>query len=97
MGTSVPGIRPGAYVYQPRDTGLVNRRFREITDGQAHCFESLHRGEADARAGRNPYQGITVLIHVIDSGQSIRIEPRQAAACGVGPWSLTSSAVTFQR
>ncbi len=97
MGTSVPGIRPGAYVYQPRDTGLVNRRFRDVADGQVHCFESLYQREADARAGRNPYQGITVLIQVIDSGQSVRIEPRQTTTCGAGPWSLTSTAVTFQR
>ncbi|MBI3743922.1 MAG: hypothetical protein HY261_06530 [Chloroflexi bacterium] len=98
MGTSVPGLRGAAYIFEPRDSGLVNRRFSDIRDEQVYCFENFYGLERDFFAHANSNRnGGTILLRLSEGGAKVTVDGRTVAACGAGPFALTSAAVTFSR
>lgn len=85
----MPGLASGAYPFVPWPSGLVNRDFGAITpDGQVYGFESL--------TGRGHSPSPIVLVK-LDGPETLRLEARQAATCGAGPWTLGNAAPTFYR
>lgn len=88
FGESLPSTK---YLFEPRETGWINRRFEEIrVDGEIYCFEGFRDGRESKPAGR------ILLIQLID-GIHLRAEALPQEQCGLGPWSFSESALTFAR
>lgn len=85
-GTSIPGLNSGTYSYIPKDSGLVNRRFKDITDHSIYCFDGMSDGS-----------GFTMLLQLSEDAQTVTVEKQNSSACGEGSWSFTSNPVSFER
>ncbi|MBM4405788.1 MAG: hypothetical protein FJ039_06355 [Chloroflexi bacterium] len=96
MGTSVTNVRARQYLFIPQASGLVNRRFDTITDGQVYCYERFYDYAGDALANRTPASGITILAQLTNNGQRLAISAGPGGACGSGPWTMANAA-TFER
>ena len=92
IGTSVPGLAPGAYYYDVSATRWqVNRDFPEIMpDGKIHCFEPTGKWL--------PYNRIanTVILLQLTTNTSLKIGKLNAAECGSGNWQFSDYA-EFER
>ena len=92
-GTSIPGLLPRAYRFAPQATGHVNLDFDLVTvESGVVCYDSLRT------TGMSPEDSLgQILLLQLSDEAALRVEKRDAASCGSGPWSLTSSAVEFER
>ncbi len=91
VGTSVPGLGPNAWFFAPQPSGGVNRDFSQVTaDGTIYCYEPV------GRSGRPPSSPLVILLQMT-SDITLRIEKRDAAQCGTGPWVFQSDYVDFER
>lgn len=87
----MPGIGSDAYTYASRADGTVNRDPSTITaDGRVYCFEGLTGYRARALEG-------TIVLAALTAPAELRLEARQAASCGEGPWTLGAGAAVFER
>jgi hypothetical protein len=85
VGTSVSGLGPGFWAFNPVGSGTHNRNFSQVTaDGQTYCFDSF----LDP-LNQPLITGFCVLIKM-PTASSLRIEKINAANCGAGPWTQTS-------
>lgn len=85
MGESAQnaGLPIGKYTFLPRNEGLINRHFRDITsDGQVYCFETEDIYE--------PQKGIipTRIILDLPTPEKLRIAKLNSPNCGTGPWQM---------
>ena len=81
----------GEYYFSPQSSGLVNRNFEEVrADNNIYCYHSL-----SSRLGSS-YTDTVFLIQLTNS-TTLKIEKQTSSGCGSGPWTLTSSAITFER
>ena len=91
IGTSVPGLGPDAWFFAPRPSGGVNRDFSQVTaHGAIGCYEPV------GRSGRPPASPLVILLQMT-SDTTLRIEKRDAAQCGTGPWAFQASYADFER
>ena len=89
VGTSINGLSSGTYSFNPANSGLVNRDFKDITaDGKVYCYEA---------AGGRPYTQYVVVILQLTSSTTLRIEKQNLNKCGNGPWTFSSNYVDFER
>ena len=91
MGDSAEkaGLRHGKYTFLPKNEGMVNRHFKDITsDGKVYCFETV-----DTYPNRGAK--INILLDM-PSPTRLRIQKYDAASCGSDPWNLTNYA-EFER
>jgi len=91
IGTSLPGIAPGAYNFTPSAAGLVNRDPSTITPGQTiYCWEIGYTA--------NDRRGV-VLVQLPDA-TTLVAEGRAGAnrtCAGEQPWGFTVGAFTYKR
>lgn len=81
---SKAGLPIGKYTFLPRNDGLVNRHFKDITsDGKIYCFETEDLYQANTR------QKINILI-TMPTSEKLRIQKLTNASCGSGPWQMTN-------
>lgn len=92
IGTSVPGISPIFYPFDPITTGTHNRDFSQVTaDGNVYCYDSFYDP-----IGQHAFTGFSILI-TMPTSTTIRVEKLSSASCGSGPWTMGSSYAEFQR
>lgn len=91
IGTqAVSTIEGGAYPFDPQQTGLINRDFKDITaNGQTYCFEPT----GITGIYRYPFR----IILQMTSSAKIKIEGQRIQDCGFAPWSFGSQATEFER
>lgn len=76
------GFSFGTYHFSPKDSGLVNRDFRDIkADGIVYCFDTQDTYRNNAR--------VVILIQMPTS-EGLRIEKVNRSSCGAGPWVLSN-------
>lgn len=83
MGNSAEskGFAWGTYNFLPKDSGLVNRHFKDIKpDGNVYCFETQDSYRNSQR---------TVILMQMPTVESLRIEKANRSNCGLGPWVLS--------
>lgn len=74
------GFAWGSYNFQPKDSGLVNRHFKDIkADGNVYCFETEDTYRNNAKA---------VIILTMPTSNSLQIEKTNNVSCGSGPWQV---------
>ena len=89
VGTSLFSLDSGTYYFKPKDSGFVNRDFKDVKpDGNIYCYDSLTQRFGEQVSVR--------IIIKLTSSTTLRIE-KQSGECGNGPWSLTSNYVDFER
>jgi hypothetical protein len=97
IGTSVPTVTPGLYRYIPSSSGTINRKFSDITNDDAYCFETFYRNERDAWDRVAAVTDFTLLVQRRNAGASVAIERRAQGTCGAGPWTMSVSPAVFDR
>lgn len=76
------GLPPGKYTFLPRNTGFINRHFKDISsDGNVYCFETIEKYYSGKETN------VTILIDM-PTEHSLRIGKSDASSCGQGPWHL---------
>lgn len=81
----------GTYYFTVMNSGLVNRDFSDISaDGNTYCYESLTDRFDQAYAN-------TIFLVQMNSSTKLKIEKKSESSCSSGPWSLGSSAISFDR
>ena len=92
IGTSVPGLGPGAYYFRPQTSGSVNLDFsRVIANGNVYCYDSFF-----GLAGYAVSPAHIILIQLTGE-TTLRIEKRDAAECGTGPGVFQSNFADYER
>ncbi len=87
---SESGLPAGAYLFDPKSSGMVNRDFQEVTsDGNMYCYESLNKKFEDKLP-------MIIILQMTDS-TTLRIEKQSRSECGNGPWSFSSGSTEFER
>jgi hypothetical protein len=83
ISLNTPFQRWGLWRFTATHSGAVNREPREVTaDGTVYCYEGFTAG------GMSP-----AIVLVQGSGtDGLRIEARDGAACGTGPWVFSAPA-----
>ena len=90
IGVSIPHQQSGKYVFIPRDEGLVNRRFSDITaNGLIYCYE--------LGGQTNPEPAFNAIVMQLADETTLHIEKWPVARCGTGPWRFGSEGVDFKR
>ena len=89
--TAVGRLSPGAFTFTPSASGLINRDFKDVTAGATYCYQFL------TALNGAPASANTILLVQMTDSNSLKIEKQTAAACGTGPWAVTSNAVSFTR
>jgi hypothetical protein len=86
IGTSIPSIPPGTYLFVPAASGHVNRDFHDVTpDGQTYCYET------------SVFLRRTILLQLLTATR-VRIDGMTAPTCGdPSTWSFSAAAVEFVR
>lgn len=87
---SKSGLLTGAYLFDSRNSGLINRDFKEVTaDGNIYCYDSLHKKYEDTLP--------MIIIAQMTNAANLRIEKQSKNECGNGPWSFSSTYTEFER
>lgn len=91
IGTlAVNTIEAGAYPFNPRSKGNINRDFKDISaDGNVYCFEPT------GMTGNYNYPFRIIL--QMTSSTEIKIEGQGVQGCGEGPWEFSEQATNFER
>jgi hypothetical protein len=86
VGTSVPSLPVGVYLFIPAASGRLNASFDRVTsDGNIYCYQLSNS------SGRHIFVQLA-------SASTLKIEGVVGSACGdPATWSLTAAAVQFQR
>lgn len=80
------GLPVGTYTFLPKDEGMINRHFKDITsDGKVYCFETEFQYEAN----QNDQTAITL---DMPTPEKIRIGKLNSKSCGSGPWNMDNYA-----
>lgn len=89
VGNSVSGLNSGAYYFEPKHLGTINRDFSEVkADGKIYCYES--------NEAFNQGKIRTVLILQMISESELRIERLDVKNCS-GEKEFSSTAAKFGR
>ena len=89
MGESAQkaGLPIGKYTFLPKNEGLVNRHFKDITsDGKVYCFETEDRYQS----WKEPIP--TRIIIDMPTPEKLRIQKLNTDSCGTGPWQMDNFA-----
>ena len=87
MGNSAEnkGFAWGTYNFKPKDSGLINRYFKDIkADGKTYCFETEDTYRNNAR--------VIILIQM-PSSETLNIEKTNLLSCGIPPdggWKMSN-------
>lgn len=82
MGNSAEdkGFSWGSYNFTPKNSGLVNRHFKDIkADGKTYCFETEDTYRNNVRA---------VILIQMPTPETLKIEKTNLSSCGTGPWQM---------
>lgn len=90
VGTSLTGVSSSVYVFVPKNSGFVNREFKNVSPGNIYCYDSLTH-----IFGGYPYSFRIIL--QLTSDTTLRIEKQDSSNCGSSPWQFTSAYVDFER
>lgn len=86
------------YIFNPSDSGLVNRKFGDITDTEIYCYDHLYDSIYSAVNSPSNTMSFIFLLRLSADFQSLTFEKQStASSCGSGPWAFGSSSVTFVR
>lgn len=78
------GLPPGKYTFLPRNTGLINRHFKDITpDGNVYCFETIEKYYSKEETK------VTILVDM-PNDQTLRIGKSDASDCTQTPWQMNN-------
>jgi hypothetical protein len=93
IGTSMEksGLSTGAFQFDPKDSGLVNRDFDQVkSDGKIYCYEN----ESGSEFGNKK---IVIILQLTDESTLKMEHLSGVASCGSGPWQFSSNATEFER
>lgn len=92
VGTSVSGVGPIFFPFDPLTSGTHNRDFSQVTaDGQVYCYDTFFDP-----VGQPASPGYSVLI-TMPTSTTLRVDKYNATSCGPGPWTMDSNYGEFQR
>ncbi|MBI2084224.1 MAG: hypothetical protein HYT70_01240 [Candidatus Aenigmarchaeota archaeon] len=90
VGTSVPNLQVGTYYFNPKNSGFVDREFKDVNaDGNVYCYEP--------RDGFSDSRFLFVILIQLKNPTSLVIEKQDLSSCGSGPWLFGSSYAEFER
>jgi hypothetical protein len=99
IGTRLAEARMGLYSFAPRDSGLTNRQFRDVTsDGNLYCYDAWKSGRSVGLLPLTRLDG--VLLVSMPSETTLRVEKQGSAGAtceSAQPWRFTQSAASFER
>jgi hypothetical protein len=92
LNSGIPSLPGGTYEFRAEASGLRNPTFASVGPGQVACFDVF------APMGRAP-TAVTRIFATMSAGatERITIAGDSGGACGQGPYSMPSGAVTFER
>lgn len=86
LATEKSGLVPNVLHFNPKNSGLVNRDFKDITsDGNVYCYDNLVKQWSYERKP----ESFIVLVQLTTS-TTLRIEGKAMTACGSGPWQMSN-------
>jgi hypothetical protein len=99
MGTSVPGLAAGGYLFRPASSGTVNRPFESVTTQSVACYDTFYGRLSDAERGiqQGNRANLTMLLQLQSGGAQLKVAAGPAGTCGGGPWTMPASAIVFER
>ena len=78
------GFSWGTYNFKPKDSGLVNRHFKDIkADSNVYCFETEDTYRNNTRA---------IILLKMPTSETLKIEKLNQTSCGPGPWQMKNYA-----
>jgi len=96
-GNAITGLASRVYTFTPQSSGIINRKFNEITDSEIYCFDTLYDSLYSLVSDLPTWMESIILLQLSSDGRTITIEKQSATSCGSGPCSFTDNAVTFYR
>lgn len=79
------GLPVGKYIFLPKDEGLINRHFKDITsDGKVYCFET-----EDVYKYWEGKPKVNIIVDM-PTPEKLRIQKLDNQSCGSGPWQMTN-------
>ncbi len=92
LNSGIPSLPGGTYEFRAEASGLRNPTFASVGPGQVACFDGFDP------MGRAP-SAVTRIFATMSAGATERltIAGDSGGACGQGPYSMPSGAVTFER
>ena len=92
VGTSISGLKPDVYHFDPQTSGRVNLDFSRVTaDGNVYCYDSLNHYWGE------PISPAHSILVQLTSEITLRIGKQDAVECGTGPWAFQSNFAEFER
>lgn len=77
-------LPPGKYTFLPKNEGMVNRHFKDITsDGKVYCFETIEKYYSGEETK------VTILLDM-PTEQTLRIGKLNDSGCDQGPWQINN-------
>ena len=94
IGLSVPSLSAGSYTFGIKNSGLVNRDFKDVTsDGKIYCYDT---SISSGGSLQNSLGEVSIILQ-LTSKTTMRLEKLGSGTCGSGPWSFGSNFVDFER
>jgi hypothetical protein len=94
VGNSVPGLNSGVYLFDSAISGLVNRKFTDVTpDGNTYCYSLGHVNAGFI--GSFPIPDISMIIK-LENATTLSVEKRNCD-CTCLPYVFTANKVTYTR
>ena len=91
VGNSIQSLNSGVYRFLPKNQGLLNRDFSEITpDGQIYGFQVTN-----LNLSRNVFNGITIVM--MPDAETLWIERLRSATTNPTSWAFTENKSIFLR
>jgi hypothetical protein len=97
LQNSTPSLPSDIYAFESNPTGMINRKFSEITDENTYCIERIHYGRDAAISEDNSIQNRILLLQKQTGGQRIELELQESNDCSALQWSFTANSVVFER
>jgi hypothetical protein len=94
IGSALPGINSGVYFFDPQNSGLINRRFSDVTaDGNTYCYTIGYPNF--------PFAGNTLIpnasiILKLETGTTLSLEKRNCD-CSCTPYVFGANKVSYSR
>jgi hypothetical protein len=92
-GNTLPGLSKGTYYFIPKQTGIINRNFAEVTaDGNTYCYTMDLLGFVNTG---NSIPNSSIIIK-LENSSTLSVEKRNCD-CTCTPYVFTANKVTYTR
>jgi len=95
VGTSVPGVEAETYLFEPKDSGIINVDFSKVVPGETYCYELT---EYENRNDPANQEATEFAMHIyMPDGDTLQIEKAASTNCDGSIHKISSDYVEFER